>query len=197
VTADADPASARRRAFTGVVLAGGLGRRMGAPKATAPLAGRPLIAYPLDALHAVCERVVVVAKHDTDLPSDLERWDEPDDPRHPIAGITHALERSAGPVLVCAADMPFVSPDVLSLLAAELRPGLKAAVAFCGGRLEPLLAAYAPEALELLRIARPDEPLRRTVESLMPVLVDVSPDVVFNVNTPEDLDEAERRLRPG
>jgi GTP:adenosylcobinamide-phosphate guanylyltransferase len=31
----------------------------------------------------------------------------------------------------------------------------------------------------------------------MPVLVDVEPEVVFNVNTPDDLAEAERRLRRG
>ena len=179
----------------GAVLAGGLGRRMGAPKATAELGGRPLIAYPLDALAEVCERVVVVAKRDTELPADVERWDEADDPRHPVAGITHALERAGEPILVCAADMPFVSADVLSLLARELRPGLKAAAAFCEGRLEPLLAAYAPEALEVLSEAAPGEPLRRTIESLMPVLVDVSPEVVFNVNTPEDLSAAEERLR--
>jgi molybdopterin-guanine dinucleotide biosynthesis protein A len=183
--------------FTGIVLAGGLGSRMGAPKATAPLAGRTLIDYPLDALREVTGHVVVVAKRDTDLPQELERWDEPDDPRHPIAGITHALERAGEPILVCAADMPFVTADVLQLVAAELRPGLKASVAFCEGKLEPLLAAYSPDALELLRGATPDEPLRRTVESLMPVLVDVEPEVVFNVNTPDDLDEAERRLRPG
>lgn len=181
----------------GVVLAGGLGRRMGAPKATAPLAGRPLIDYPLAALRAVTERVVVVAKRDTELPDGLERWDEPDDPRHPIAGIAHALERARGPILVCAADMPFVRADVLRLVAGELRPDLEASVAFCEGRLEPLLAAYAPAALVPLRAAPPDEPLRRTVESLMPVLVDVEPEVVFNVNTPDDLAEAERRLRPG
>ena len=72
---------------------------------------------------------------------------------------------------------------------------MKAAVAFCGGRLQPLLAAYAPDALEVLRIAPADEPLTRTVESLMPVPVDLEPEVVFNVNTPEDLAEAERRLR--
>jgi molybdopterin-guanine dinucleotide biosynthesis protein A len=145
----------------------------------------------------VCERVVVVAKRDTELPPGVERWDVPDDPRHPIAGITHALERAGEPILVCAADMPFVSADILALLAAELRPGLKAAAGFCEGRLEPLLAAYAPEALEVLAEAPPDEPLRRTVESLMPVLVDISPDAVFNVNTPEELAEAEERLRRG
>jgi molybdenum cofactor guanylyltransferase len=180
---------------TGIVLAGGLGRRMGAPKATAMLGGRPLISYPLAALGAVCKRVVVVAKADTDLPPGGERWDEPDEPRHPIAGLRHALGRAGGPILVCAADMPFVSQAVLGLIAAELRPGVNAAVASCAGRLEPLLGAYAPTALELLTAAPADEPLRRTVDSLTPVLVEVTPETVFNVNTPEDLAGAERRLR--
>ncbi len=166
------------------------------PKATAELAGRPLIAYPLAALEAVCEQVVVVCKRDTELP-DLaaERWEEPDDPHHPVAGITHALERAGGSILVCGADMPFVTAGVCGLVSDELQPGMKAAVAFAEGRLEPLLAAYAPEALEVLRLAPGDEPLRRTVESLMRVTVDVDRRTVFNVNTPEDLAEAERRLR--
>jgi molybdopterin-guanine dinucleotide biosynthesis protein A len=186
-----------RRQVIGAVLAGGLGRRLGAPKASALLAGRPLVEYPLAALDAVCERVVIVAKRDTQLPSGLERWDEPDEPRHPIAGISHALERAGGPILVCAADMPFVSAEVLTRIAAQLRPGVKAAVAVCEGRLEPLLGAYAPEALDGLRAAAPAAPLRRTVESLAPALVEVAAEVVVNVNTPEDLHEAERRLRPG
>src|SRR2546422_698282 len=124
--------------MTGVVLAGGLGRRMGAPKGAAGLAGAPLIAYPLGALRAACGRGVVVAKRGAEPPElGFERWDEPDEPRHPIAGIRHALGRAAGPILVCAADMPFVTADVLGLLAVELRPDTKAAVAVCDGRLEP------------------------------------------------------------
>jgi molybdopterin-guanine dinucleotide biosynthesis protein A len=170
---------------------------MGAPKATALLAGRPLIAYPLEALRAVCDRVVIVAKRDSELPPEVERWDEPDHPRHPIAGIRHALERIDGPILVCAADLPFVTADVLGLIAADLRPGVNAVAASSGGQLQPLLAAYAAEALELLQAAPPDEPLRRTVESLSPIVVDVEPDAVFNVNTPDDLAEAERRLSSG
>jgi molybdopterin-guanine dinucleotide biosynthesis protein A len=180
----------------GAVLAGGLGRRMGRAKATVPLAGRPLVAYPVATLREVCERVVVVCKRDTELPplDGVDRWDEPNDPHHPIAGIVHALERAGGPILVCGGDMPLVTPAAAGLVAAELRPGARAAVAFCGGRLEPLLAAYGAEALELMRTAPAGEPLRRTVESLRPVPVDIAPDVVFNVNTAGDLAEAERRL---
>jgi molybdenum cofactor guanylyltransferase len=181
----------------GVVLAGGLGTRLGGPKATVLLGGRPLIDYPLAVLGRVCERVAVVCKADTDLPPlrGAERWDEPDDRHHPAAGIMHALERAGEPILVCGADMPFVTDEVCALVAGELQPGMKAAAAFCEGRLQPLLAAYAPEALEVLRTMPPDEPLTRTLESLMPVLVDVEPEVVFNVNTPEELDEAVARVR--
>jgi molybdopterin-guanine dinucleotide biosynthesis protein A len=181
--------------LVGVVLAGGLGRRLGAAKPGAALAGRPLVAYPVEALGAVCERVVVVAKANTDLPPvDVERWDEPDEPRHPIAGIVHALKRAGSPILVCAADMPFATPDVLHRIADALQPGANAAVAFSEGSLEPLLASYAPAALEPLARAPADAPLRRTVEALAPVLIDVPPRVVFNVNTPADLAEAERSI---
>jgi molybdenum cofactor guanylyltransferase len=183
--------------LTGVVLAGGRGTRLGAPKATALLAGRPLIEYPLAVLARVCERVAVACKPDTELPPlvGVERWDEPAEPHHPAAGIAHALERAAEPILVCAADMPFVTADACARVAAALVPGTNAAVACSAGRRQPLLAAYAPAALEQLRTAPPDQPLTRTIEALGPVLVDIEPEAVFNVNTPEDLAEAERRLR--
>jgi molybdopterin-guanine dinucleotide biosynthesis protein A len=140
--------------------------------------------------------VVVVAKAGSELPQlDAERWDEPDEPRHPVAGIVHALERARTPILLCAADMPFATSEVLRAIADALQPGVRAAVAVSEGRLEPLLAAYAPGVFESLALAPPDAPLRRTVESLAPVLIEVAPEVVFNVNTPADLAEAERRIR--
>jgi molybdopterin-guanine dinucleotide biosynthesis protein A len=179
----------------GAVLAGGLGRRLGGTKVTAELGGRPLLSYPLATLGAACERVVVVCKRDTELPElGAERWDEPHEPQHPIAGVLYALERAGGPVLVCAADMPFVTADAARLVAAALKPGVKAAVTRCDGRLEPLLAAYGPEAFEPMRAAAAGEPLRRTVESLDPVTVELPPEVVFNVNSPADMSEAEGRL---
>ena len=83
----------------GVVLAGGAGRRMGGAKPGTPLAGRPLIAYPLTALRAVLAPVAVVAKSDSVLPvlgAGVELWREPDEPRHPLAGILEALRRADG-----------------------------------------------------------------------------------------------------
>ncbi|MGB2712363.1 MAG: NTP transferase domain-containing protein, partial [Conexibacter sp.] len=104
----------------GVVLAGGAGRRIGGGKAVVALHGTPLLAYPVAALQAVLAEVAIVAKADSELPRlpGVAVWIEPDEPRHPLAGVVHALERAQGrAVLVCAGDLPFVS----AALVRELR----------------------------------------------------------------------------
>jgi molybdenum cofactor guanylyltransferase len=188
----------------GVVLAGGLGRRIGGAKATTELAGRPLIEYPLRALAAVLAEVRVVAKADTALPEDLagaDVWLEPDEPRHPLVGIVHAL-RTAAPraVLVCAADMPLLTSEVLSRLASADAGGAAAVLASRdGSSLEPLLGRYEPPALAPLAGAAGAaiagrEPLRAVVARLSPRLLEVDPGVLFNVNTREELARAQGRL---
>jgi molybdopterin-guanine dinucleotide biosynthesis protein A len=167
----------------GVILAGGLGRRMGGGKPARELHGRPLAAYPADALHATCDRVALVAKRDSELPllDGVERWDEPDDPRHPLTGIVYALECAGESVLVCAADMPRVTADACrELIGAR-------AIATSGGRLQPLLGVYRPEWLDVLRAAPPDAPLTRTVGALDPPLVELPEEVVLSVDTPDAL----------
>jgi molybdopterin-guanine dinucleotide biosynthesis protein A len=153
------------------------------------------VSYPVAALAGVCERVAVVCKPGTELPDlpGTERWDEQDEPRHPLTGIVHALERAGGPVLVCAADMPFVTPDAcLTLLQAA--GSTSVVVAISEGRLQPVLGLYAPAALDALRGAPPDAPLTETVEGLDPVRVALPPALVRSVNTSEDLEEAEALL---
>jgi molybdopterin-guanine dinucleotide biosynthesis protein A len=81
---------------------------LGGRKALATFRGRPLIERPLAALRSVLDEVVVVAERDTPLPPGLTVWVEPDEPRHPAAGLITALTRQRGQtpltVLACAAD---------------------------------------------------------------------------------------------
>ncbi len=171
----------------GVVLAGGAGTRMGGGKPSRPLHGRPLLSYPLAALADACERVAVVAKPDSELPplGAAERWDEPAEPRHPLTGIVHALERAADDVLVCAADMPYVTADACrSLIEAR-------AIAESGGVLQPVLGVYLHEWLPALRDAPAGAPLTRTVEALGPRRLSLSAALVRGIDTLEDLNKAE------
>jgi molybdenum cofactor guanylyltransferase len=184
----------------GVVLAGGSGSRMGGGKPGRVVAGKPLVAYPAEALRSVCERVAIVAKPDTpELPplEGVELWDdEPAEPRHPLTGIVHALERADAPVLVCAADMPFLTTEGLNSLMAGAGSA-HAAVAVAKGKMQPVLAVYAPAVLDALKAAEPDAPLTRTVEQLDPVRVALPPPLTRSVNTPEELAAAETELSAG
>jgi molybdenum cofactor guanylyltransferase len=183
----------------GVLLAGGSRHGLGrSPEPAALLGGRPLASYPAEALAGACERVAVVCKRSTALPElpGTQRWDEPDEPHHPLTGIVHALETADGPVLVCAADMPFVTADACRTLL--MATGTSAAVVATGaGVLQPTLGLYAPAALELLRDAPEDAPLTQTVESLRPSRVALPPALLRSVDTLDDLAEAEAELAAG
>jgi molybdenum cofactor guanylyltransferase len=173
------------------VLAGGRGRRMGAPKALADLAGEPLIARPLAAAAAAGLETVVVAKADTALPElDVPLWEEPATPVHPLLGVVTALERAGRPVVAVACDMPFVTAELL----ARLARGPAAAVRV-DGALAPFPARYEPAALPALRDAlAAGAAVRATLERLAPATIDADARVVASVNTPGELAAAARSL---
>lgn len=174
----------------GVILAGGAGTRLGGvSKACVELDGRPLAAHVAEILGSACDRVAIACKPDTDLPElvGIERWDEPEEPQHPLTGIIHALEKADGPVLVCAVDMPWITEDACRSLF-EAAPGGVAAVAVGAGEMCPVFGVYAPDSLTTLRAAPADAPLRETVVGLDPVRVALPPPVIRSVNAPEDLE---------
>jgi|1186.fasta_scaffold916620_2 molybdopterin-guanine dinucleotide biosynthesis protein A len=175
--------------MVGVVLAGGAGRRMGGAKATALLAGRPLLVWALDALReAGLERRAVVAKRDTVLPElDVPVWIEPDAPRHPLAGVAHALERAGEDIVTLPVDVPLVPVALLRELAAT--PGCAAV------RGHPLIARF-PAGTTI-------EPRGRVTEAVAALgarEVDPGPAPLLNINAPADLEAAEALVataRPG
>jgi molybdenum cofactor guanylyltransferase len=193
-----------RPAALGVVLAGGSGSRIGGDKALVELAGRPLIARPLEAVaEAGLEPLVVVKAGSALPPLDCEVIQEAAEPRHPLCGIVTALRHSGErPLVVLGCDMPFVSPGLLARLADASEP----LVACCvGGELQPLPGRFARSLLARLEAALDNrEPLRRTVESLRPRLLDETElerfgdplRLCFNVNSPADLERAQRMLEP-
>ena len=188
----------------GVVLAGGRGQRIGGDKAVVTLGRRPLLSYPVRAMLGALDHVVVVAKPSTVLPplGDVTVWEEPEQPSHPLVGIAEALRRADGRwVLVCAGDMPFVPVTLLTSLADEADrdpdgpPAIVTAAA--RGALQPLLGCYGPSCLDALATAAREAsaPVRAVVEALGPLVVPVSdPRALFNVNSAEDLREAEALL---
>jgi molybdenum cofactor guanylyltransferase len=184
-----------RRGCIGVVLAGGGGRRIGGDKAIVELEGRPLLHYPLNVLRAVLDEVAVVAKQSTLLPGldvEVAIWLEAEEPRHPLAGVVHALRCARGrPIVVVAGDMPFVTRGLVSALARERARGAPAVVPRAAGRLQPLCARYEPRALSALADCDFASPVSDVVAAMGPRIVEwPDEEPFFNVNGPEDILQA-------
>lgn len=198
----------------GVILAGGASRRFGAPKALATVGGQRIVDRVLDAVAAVVPEVVISA-NDPDLYDDLDLDVIPD--RHfgigPLAGIhaalEHAVERAWPGALVVACDLPYVTADVLRLLVrrASVSPA-QAIVPESGEKdgVEPLCAFYSVDCIPVVAemIAEGEHRAHKLLERVQTDRIPIGeirtvadPRLVFhNVNTPTDLDEAERRTGP-
>lgn len=187
----------------GAVLAGGAGHRLGGGKAGVTVGGRPLLDHALQTVGRVARPVAVVVRADTVLPPlpvpPPLVWTENDGPRHPMAGVVHALERSEGSaVLVCAVDMPLLDPATLRVIltGAALAPAAAVVVPQAAGHLQVLCALYRPAALAGLAGFDPDARAADLVRALGPAVIpfpDATP--FFNVNTPEDVGRAEALLQ--
>ncbi len=144
---------------SGIVLAGGAGRRFGGPKLATDVDGRPLLHRAILAVAAVSAEVIVVGPAEGD---DLDLPGLPDLPvdagvplvvTHdaapgggPLAGLAAGLAAAAQPLaIVAGGDQPWLVPALLGELSRLVAPGagraLEAVALEDGGRLRPLPAA--------------------------------------------------------
>lgn len=187
-------------ARTAVILAGGRSRRMGTPKAMVEVAGMALIEHPIAAAREAGLQPVVVAKPGSELPDlDCPRLDEPEEPRHPLAGIVRALESLRAPIVVVACDLPLLPAPLIAELAS-----MRTAFAIpANPRPQPLAARYSPGLLPALRQGMvTDSPMVRVTSELGGEVLGESalrafgdPAWMFaNANDPVELALIERQL---
>ena len=140
-------------AVTGVILAGGRGRRMGgAIKAMLPIEGRTILERLVGALEPVCAEVIVSVRSLDQIDTPLRRVVDDIADAGPLAGIAAALAASARPWLIAVGgDMPDVRTDVLELLLAHAGPGVDAVAPLVAGLPEPLCAIYGARCLDAAR----------------------------------------------
>lgn len=108
----------------GVVLAGGLARRMGGgDKALLRLGGRPVLAHVIDRLRPQVARIALNANGDPARFAEFALPVRPDtEPGHPgplagiLAGLDWAAEHGADRIVTVAADTPFFPADLVERL---------------------------------------------------------------------------------
>ena len=192
-------------AATGVILAGGLSRRLGRDKAVEPIGGQPLIQRVIQRVEQVSQEIVVVVA-DQDRAAGL-----PLGPQHRVAldrypgtgslgGIYSGLDAASNQwTLVVACDMPFLNLSLFRRMLA-LREDVDAVVPVIEGRPEPTHALYSKACLPLIepRLIAGDLKISGFFDQVrvryLPEedVAALDPEFLsfFNVNTPEDLERA-------
>lgn len=181
--------------MVGIVLAGGLSRRFGSPKAFAKLDNQCFYEIAIEALEANCDEVIIVTRQEL-----LERFPEgvkvitdilDYTGLGPLAGILSAMESvEADRYIVLPCDMPYVDEVVVGKLLAQHEKGVTAVVV--DGRQHPLVSIWDGSVKDNLQDALDNGQLR-----VMPVLArsgvswidgglltDDEQRVFTNVNTP-------------
>jgi molybdopterin-guanine dinucleotide biosynthesis protein A len=193
------------REVTVFVLAGGKSTRMGMDKAFVDFEGCTLLARALDLARSVTADVSIVGtreKFASYAPAVEDVFRE----RGPLGGIHAALRSSKTDLnIMLAVDMPFVSLAFLQYLigVSEIENTASVIVPRIGGRWQPLSAVYRrifAEAAEKALLAgrnRIDLLFRaaetRVIDEKELNRAGFSSDIFRNLNTPEEVEEQQRR----
>ena len=185
--------------ITGLILAGGLGSRMGGQdKGLVELAGQPMVKHVMDRLAPQVHQLMINANRNAAAYAAFSPWVVPDRLAGfvgPLAGLDAALHDPALEgdwVLTCPCDSPFLPLDLAPrLLTAARAANAQVAMVSVGGQPEPafLLAhrGVAPSLAAFLDGG--GRQIRRWVGETQHVVVDFSdcPGAFSNINTPEEL----------
>lgn len=195
------------RDISGVILAGGRGSRVGGTdKGLIDLAGQPMIAHTIERFAPQVSTLFINANRNTDRYVTFGYRvieDSFGDYPGPLAGIGAGLAASETSFLAVApCDSPFLPRDLVARLAGPLeQTGADISVALCGGRPQPvfiLIARHLGDSISTF-LASGGRKITQWYRQESHLEVEFGPDerVFANVNTPEDIVTAGKRLRAG
>jgi molybdopterin-guanine dinucleotide biosynthesis protein A len=193
----------------GVILAGGLARRMGGgDKPMREIGGRAILDHVIERFSPQCDRLILNANGD---PARFASFGFPvvadtiADYPGPLAGVLAALDWAAANqpqiqwVASVAGDCPFLPRDLVARFHdARLKDDAQLVVAASAGRSHPVIGLWSVALRDELRHALIEEGMRKVGQwaaryKLATVTWPAEPvDPFFNANTVEDLSEAER-----
>ncbi|MBB3947727.1 molybdopterin-guanine dinucleotide biosynthesis protein A [Rhizobium skierniewicense] len=202
-----------RQATPGLILAGGLSRRMGTNKALSQLGGKPLLTHVIERVHPQVSKLALNA---------AEAWAQtfelplvPDTKAGhagPLAGIlagmryfaNHAAQASH--ILTVPADSPFFPDDLSSRLADHIMQEDAIVIAASSGHVHPVFGLWPVSIADDLEHWLADDNNRRirsflarhhtlgvTFATLESETASIDP--FYNINTPDELATAETFLR--
>ncbi|CAH1385275.1 molybdenum cofactor guanylyltransferase MobA [Candidatus Nitrotoga sp. M5] len=193
------PLEATQPAITSVILAGGLGTRIGGAKGLQPLHGRALIDWVLDSVSRQSEEIFINANGVPDAYMCFGYpviADETPDWPGPLAGLQSALRLARHDwVASVPCDTPFLPDDLIARLykAVSSTVTMEASVAVVAGKRQPTIALYRKNVLPKLDayLNSGGRKVNSWLETLHLSEVVIDDAIAFtNINTLDDLAHA-------
>ncbi|MCB1905819.1 MAG: molybdenum cofactor guanylyltransferase [Rhodocyclaceae bacterium] len=191
------------RGVTGVVLAGGLGRRMGGvDKGLQALDGRPMVAWVIERLAPQVDQLIINANQNREAYAAFGYsvvGDRVPGFAGPLAGLHAGLSEAAHPLVVTApCDSPFLPADLVARLRAGLEEsGAQLAVARTFEQSHPVFSLVRRDVIGHLAafLEGGGRKIDRWYAELATVAVgfDDEAEAFSNINTPEELALHSRR----
>lgn len=191
----------------GMILAGGLARRMGGgDKSLIELNGKPLLAHVIERLKAQTDHVIINANGDAARFADYHLPvvpDPVDGAQGPLAGVLAGLEWALENAPQCdwvmsvAVDTPFFPQDLIERMAGAVEASdADMACAASNARSHPVFGLWPVKLAGDLRIALIEQDIRKVdiwtarYSCEMVAFEANGFDPFFNVNRPEDVEQA-------
>ncbi len=188
---------------TGVILAGGLARRMNnLDKGLVVYKGKPMVSYAIAALTAVTDHLIINANRNIELYQQFSLpvvADQTDSFDGPLAGVlTAMIYAETGVLLVMPCDSPLIKAEHLKkLLSVRAENDADVAVAFDGERLHPVFLAVKTTLKTRLKnyLASGQRKMDSWLDQQQMVVADFSnePGVFININSMAELSVLEKQ----
>ena len=195
--------------ITLAILAGGRSERMGQDKALMLFLGRPLILRICERLKPLADEVIVTTSHPEDYAFlGVPCYPDFEPGRGALGGLYTALSMASNPIVAAVGcDLPFASLGIFRYACDLMREGdFDVVVPSTDKGLEPLHAVYRREAcLPVIRRAMDKDDLKLINWFAEAKTIKLKPQETakldqqglgfWNLNTPEDFQQAEERAR--
>ena len=189
--------------ITGVILAGGQGRRMGTvDKGLRELRGKAMAAWVIERFAPQVDEVLINANQNLDVYARFGYRVIPDEIggfAGPLAGLQRGLSEASHPLVATSpCDTPFLPADLVARLHAALEAGAaQLAVARTGDQPHPVFCVCRRDVLPHLTAflqqgGRKIDAWYATLK-VVEVVFDDQPDAFSNINTPSELSAFENQ----
>jgi molybdopterin-guanine dinucleotide biosynthesis protein A len=184
----------------GIILAGGLSRRMaGQNKALLPVGDQPIVERQVTLFQELFDQVILV----TNQPLDFVSWEctivsDLLSVRSSLTGIHAGLfYTQSSHAFITACDMPFLKTEMIRLLVQELEPKWDVIVPVTREGYQPLCAVYSKRCLKVIeeQVKKGDMKISKFFSKVKvkkiaeETLRQIDPDLIsfFNINNQADL----------